>query len=268
MTDQPDASKGKAPVHLEQPSDAVKMAELDQSSNGAEAPSASDAQQSNAPAPSEPQPTSSDPKPSSSDAQPAAAEASSSNEEPPPRLAGPTSDKGKEPEAPAPPAKNSEQDTAIGDGSDDVAKTAPVVEDGPVCVITLLVPSGKKHPYKIDEKYLAKRNVNIPGTTESGRKDAFSISVYTLKELILREWRDDWEPAPPTPALIRLIHFGKILEDKEPLTKYKFSADTSNVVHMSVKPQDLTEEDEPKGGNKTTTHGAGSDSGSRCCVIL
>ena len=121
-----------------------------------------------------------------------------------------------------PPAKNDDkQDTAIGEASDDVGKAGSSVPRGegpPVCVITLLVPSGKKHPYKIDEKYLAKRNVNIPGTTASGHKDPFSISAYTLKELILREWRDDWEPAPPSPTSIRLIHFGHLLEDKKSLT--------------------------------------------------
>lgn len=39
---------------------------------------------------------------------------------------------------------------------------------------------------------------------------------------------------------------------------------------MSVRPQDITEEEEPKGGTKSGDHGAGGagDSGNRCCVIL
>lgn len=86
--------------------------------------------------------------------------------------------------------------------------------DVPALVITLLLTSGARHPYKIDEKYLTKRNVSIPGTTESGRKDPFSISVYTLKELILREWRDEWEAQPSSPSSIRLIYFGRLLDDK------------------------------------------------------
>ena len=84
----------------------------------------------------------------------------------------------------------------------------------PVLVITLLLTSGARHPYKIDEKYLTKRNVNIPGTTESGKKDPLSIGVYTLKELILREWRDEWEAQPSSPSSIRLIYFGRLLDDK------------------------------------------------------
>lgn len=87
----------------------------------------------------------------------------------------------------------------------------------PVCIITLLLTSGARHPYKLDEKYLTKRNVDVPGVTESGKKDPFSISVYTLKELILREWREEWEAQPSSPSSIRLIHFGRLLDDKTPL---------------------------------------------------
>lgn len=89
-------------------------------------------------------------------------------------------------------------------------------------VITLLLTSGARHPYKIDEKYLTKRNVNVPGVTESGKKDPLSISVYTLKELILREWREEWEAQPSSPSSIRLIFFGRLLDDKTPL-KGRFS---------------------------------------------
>lgn len=84
-------------------------------------------------------------------------------------------------------------------------------------VITLLLTSGARHPYKIDERYLTKRNVNVPGATQAGRKDPYSISVYTLKELILREWRDEWEVQPSSPSSIRLIYFGRLLDDKTPL---------------------------------------------------
>lgn len=119
---------------------------------------------------------------------------------------GPAAAKGDEP-----------SDAAIGEASEEVARaggSGSKAEEAPVCVITLLVPSGKKHPYKLSEKYLARRGVTIPGATASGHRDVLSISVYTLKELILREWRDDWEPAPPSPTQIRLISFGHIMSDK------------------------------------------------------
>lgn len=227
MTDQPEArsdtSKGK-PGPLEQPPDALKMADLSKPSADPEAPTSS-AQPSDA-------------QPSATNPQPGAAEEPSNTDSTPPRLAGSTSDKGKGPEeGPAPPTKNDEpKDTAIGEASDEVSKAGPSASKGeglPVCVITLLVPSGKKHPYKIDEKYLAKRNVNIPGTTASGHKDPLSISAYTLKELILREWREDWEPPPPSPTSIRLIHFGHLLEDKKSLTgEFGFFRDSQNLAFV------------------------------------
>ncbi len=108
---------------------------------------------------------------------------------------------------------------AIGPSSDAALapSTSVVSTANPVCSITLLLTSGARHPYKLDEKYLTKRNVDVPGVTESGKKDPFSISVYTLKELILREWREEWEAQPSSPSSIRLIHFGRLLDDKAPL---------------------------------------------------
>ncbi|KAK5658204.1 hypothetical protein OQA88_2179 [Cercophora sp. LCS_1] len=121
----------------------------------------------------------------------------------------------------------------------------PAVDLEPiVCTITLLLPTGARHPYKIDEKYLTKRSVEVPDSTEDGRKDPFSISVYKLKELILREWREEWEGKPASPSSIRLIFFGKLLDDKEQLKKYQFSVESPNIVHMSVRPPDMMEEDE------------------------
>lgn len=54
---------------------------------------------------------------------------------------------------------------------------------GPSLVITLLLTSGSRHPFKIDGKYLRKQPVNVENN------DPFTMSVYTLKELIWREWR-------------------------------------------------------------------------------
>jgi hypothetical protein len=210
--------------------------------------------------------------PSASNSQSVAAEAISSSS--PETAPGPIQQPpaiSKEPAPPSPPAKNTDASPAIEAATtDDATKANPTTskDEGPVCVITLLVTSGKKHPYKIDEKYLTKRNVPIPGTTESGHKDPFSISVYTLKELILREWREEWEPKPTSPTLIRLIHFGKLLADKDQLNQYKFSAETSNVVHMSVRPQEIVEEDEPKGTGKSGRDSRNPEDRGQCCVIL
>ena len=51
-------------------------------------------------------------------------------------------------------------------------------------MITLLLHTGARHPYKIDAKYLKKRNVNVTDN------NPINMSVYTLKELIWRDWRE------------------------------------------------------------------------------
>lgn len=85
--------------------------------------------------------------------------------------------------------------------------------------IMLLLTSGARHPFRIDEKYLSKRNVTVTGKTEDGKVDPFSITVYTLKELILRDWRKEWDQPPREPSAIRLIYFGKLLEDRNQLSR-------------------------------------------------
>ena len=120
---------------------------------------------------------------------------------------------------------------AIGPSSDQPILNLKELElTGPILLITLLLTTGARHPYKIDEKYLAKRNVKVDGSSP------VNISVYTLKELIWREWRNgklltgvkrilhmltmvvlDWEARPSSPSSIRLIYYGKLLEDKSRL---------------------------------------------------
>jgi hypothetical protein len=109
--------------------------------------------------------------------------------------------------------------TAIGPSSDSPVVPAKDSESaGPTLLITLLLTSGARHPFKLDHKYLNKRNVDVP------QNDPFNLSVYKLKELVLREWRDEWEAKPSSPNYIRLISFGKLLEDKAPLKGMSSSA--------------------------------------------
>ncbi|KAL7818903.1 hypothetical protein V8C44DRAFT_183290 [Trichoderma aethiopicum] len=166
--------------------------------------------------------------------------------------------------------KQEESVMAIGPADEEIKPAGSGTDSGPVCNITLLLASGSRHPYKIDAKYLSKRHVAMPDEDANGKPDPFSISIYTLKELILREWRSDWEAKPASPTSIRLIHFGKLLDDKEQLKKYQFSPDSPNVVHMSIRPQDLDEE-EPKTGSKSLPAGAADGDRvreGRCCIIL
>ncbi|APA12671.1 hypothetical protein sscle_09g074410 [Sclerotinia sclerotiorum 1980 UF-70] len=150
-----------------------------------------------------------------------------------------------------------------------VMPASTAVDAGPALTITLLLGSGARHPYKIDEKYLTKRAVTVPGVTEDGKKDPLSISVYTLKELILREWREEWETKPSSPSSIRLIFFGKLLDDKEALKACKFNLETSNVVHMTIRPQDIVDEEDASKAKSTSRGREGGESHAGCrCVIL
>lgn len=73
---------------------------------------------------------------------------------------------------------------AIGPSTPKPSAPAKEPEDsGPSLTITLLLTTGARHPFKIDGKYLRKRQVNVENY------DPFLMSVYTLKELIWREWR-------------------------------------------------------------------------------
>lgn len=59
-----------------------------------------------------------------------------------------------------------------------------------------------------------------------------------------------------------------MLDDKSALKECKFNAEAPNVVHMTVKPQEIVEDEDVK---QTGKHRRGSDGerGSfRCCVIL
>ncbi|GJN66821.1 hypothetical protein PLICBS_000843 [Purpureocillium lilacinum] len=248
-------------ARLEQPSDAVPMETIDQSS----APEKVALKAADGPASAQdavPASTAAHGTPADSE-RPAHAEADAQ--------ATPQKGKDRDDDAPTPPSKERSDSMAIGPAQDDIRAVSHGATDNPVCNITLLLTSGSRHPYKLDAKYLTRRNVAMPEETESGQPDPFSISVYTLKELILREWRSDWEAKPASPSSIRLIHFGKLLDDKEQLKKYQFSTEAPNVVHMSIRPADLDEE-EPKSGSKHLPSGSGdgqhSRGGSNCCVIL
>ncbi|KAI9783416.1 MAG: hypothetical protein M1816_001390 [Peltula sp. TS41687] len=164
--------------------------------------------------------------------------------------------------------------SALG-GNQDPSTTTTTMEDIPVAggggsvsptllIILLLSTTGARHPYRIDDKYLKKQNIHAPGG------DPFEISIYTLKELILREWRDEWEARPSNPSSIRLIHFGRLLDDKAALKDCRFNPDSPNVVHMTVRPQELMDEEDAKNTKQGTNRdrdGRERSAGCRCEIL-
>ena len=155
-----------------------------------------------------------------------------------------------------------------------------------------MLTTGARHAYTISQKYLSSRKVSA--LDASGNFDPREMSGYKLKELIWTDWRAEWEARPRDPSSIRLIIMGRMIDDKASL-KGEFSLSelsaklrllilyipdlpfailNSNVVHMTVKPADLLD-DEAEGAGKTGSkgsiraHNAGEESGAGCrCVIL
>ncbi|KAL1599676.1 hypothetical protein SLS60_007479 [Paraconiothyrium brasiliense] len=136
---------------------------------------------------------------------------------------------------PAPPVDLNRSETeAIGPSTDTPAAN-PDSSNGPVVVIMLLLTTGARHPYKIDERYLKKRNVTVDDM------DPYNVSVYTLKELIWRDWREEC----------------------------RFQTEAPNVVHMTVKPQEIVDEEDAKTGKGGKTRDGDEETHAGCrCVIL
>lgn len=112
----------------------------------------------------------------------------------------------------------------------------PSADRGPTLSISLMLQSGARHPYKIDEKYLRSRKVEVGSATSASNAgessgvtsdfDPREISCYKLKELIWTDWRQEWEPRPASPSAIRLIVLGRMLEDKAALKGRHFICST------------------------------------------
>ncbi|CAK3927170.1 Hypothetical predicted protein [Lecanosticta acicola] len=151
---------------------------------------------------------------------------------------------------------------------------AQIPGPGPSLEISLLLVSGARHPYRIDEKYLLSRNVTNAQDPATGTFDPLQISGYQLKELILKDWRSEWEPKPASPSSIRLIIMGRMIEDKAALKDFPFSPTSPNVVHLSVKPPEIPDDEDAGGKGGSAKGGAlrqrdGEDGGAGCrCVIL
>ena len=87
---------------------------------------------------------------------------------------------------------------------------------GPTLLVTLLLTTGARHPYKIDHRYLSSRSA-LPAASAGGEFDPRDLSGYKLKELIWTDWRKEWEDRPESVGSIRLIVMGKLVEDGKSL---------------------------------------------------
>ncbi|KAJ8603658.1 hypothetical protein MRB53_042093 [Persea americana] len=152
-------------------------------------------------------------------------------------------------------------------GPDGASPSAQIDTSEPVLRITLMLTTGARHPYTISSKYLASRKVTA--VDANGNFDPREMSAYKLKELIWTDWRSEWEPKPRDPGAIRLIILGRMLEDKSLLKDSPFTLAATNVVHMTVKPADLLDDDAEGAGKSTakSTRGRSNSDGESagCC---
>lgn len=90
------------------------------------------------------------------------------------------------PVASPPPLTREAKALAIGPATDQSTPLSKeATADGPILYITLLLAStGARHPFKLDGKYLKKRGVEVEDN------NPINMSLYKLKELILRDWRE------------------------------------------------------------------------------
>ncbi len=97
-------------------------------------------------------------------------------------------------QSPHPQLTRMETAPAIGPATDKPTNLNNEDSDGPVLFITLLLAStGARHPYKLDGKYLKKRQVEVESS------NPINMSLYKLKELILRDWRSGKTLTPSIP---------------------------------------------------------------------
>lgn len=108
---------------------------------------------------------------------------------------------------------NRTESAALGPAIDEPIAHPTPSPPGTTLNISLMLTTGARHPYKIDEKYLTSRKVSA--CAEDGTFDPRLLSGYQLKELIWTDWRqEDWEARPASPSSIRLILMGRMIEDK------------------------------------------------------
>ncbi|KAK9378930.1 uncharacterized protein V2V93DRAFT_374563 [Kockiozyma suomiensis] len=98
--------------------------------------------------------------------------------------------------------------------------------------LSLLMVSGLRYALNIDNDYLEAHSLTA--------RDPESLSVETLKQCIFADWKEDWGERPSATDFIRLIHFGRLLNDKDTLSDSNLSrSNMYNVLHMSVRPVSL-----------------------------
>ncbi|CAN6675068.1 hypothetical protein TRVA0_083S00210 [Trichomonascus vanleenenianus] len=136
---------------------------------------------------------------------------------------------------------------AQGSAIDKIEDSASGVE------VTLMLISGQRNKF------------TIPPQDE---KTQSNITIEHFRNALFQSWKDAWGNSPSTPANIRLIHFGKVLEDAQTLEECGITSPHPTVVHVSVKPQSFELDRSKSNSSKSKSRRRSDDDrGSRCCII-
>ncbi|KAF8908600.1 ubiquitin-related domain-containing protein [Gymnopilus junonius] len=93
-----------------------------------------------------------------------------------------------------------------------------VVPQMPQTYLTFLLISGKR------------RTMSFEPETAIGR----------VKELVWNAWPSDWQDdRPPAPSYLRVLYYGRLLQDDETLT----TGPTPTIMHLSIRPYAPPNED-------------------------
>ncbi|KAF8533571.1 hypothetical protein BDD12DRAFT_697753, partial [Trichophaea hybrida] len=136
--------------------------------------------------------------------------------------------------------------------------------------ITVLVQSGARHSFVLDRGYLERHSVK---SNMGLLTDPLEMSVLQLKECIWKDWREDWDQRPASALFIKLIQFGAYLQDSYPLKECRLSDDSSNVIHMVIRPAEVGEDDmtqrSTKGafGQSRERESSNGSAGCRCVIL-
>ena len=132
----------------------------------------------------------------------------------------------------AAPARNelnrTETEAALGPSTDGPA-AKPDNSNGPTLVIMLLLTTGARHPYKIDEKYLKKRNMQVEEI------NPYNLSVYNLKELIWRDWREGTFRDPLVGSLSTSLCCWSSAQQYSPNTASNHAIDCAMAQHQMIR---------------------------------
>ncbi|KAK9359199.1 hypothetical protein V1504DRAFT_458708 [Lipomyces starkeyi] len=122
--------------------------------------------------------------------------------------------------------------------------------------VTLLLISGLRASITIDREYMKGHSL--------GLREPESLTVLTLKECIWKDWKEEWGGRPGGTEYIRLIHFGRLLDDKDSLGASQLSrTNMYNVLHMSIRPASIVDNNTTPRGSKHRSSNTNNDRSSR-----